>query len=94
MQREIEVTNKPNIFSNSIIYCFSSSLYQSMACSMYTSTDHIKFNQGGGRGVPYIPNDKCRCNCPVFTARKIFDKWQMILASDHNILNLEIRKSG
>ena len=71
MQREIGMTNRPNIFSNSIIYCFSSSLYQSMACSRYPSTDHIKLYQGGRRSVPYFPSDKHHCNCPMFIGRKI-----------------------
>lgn len=74
MQREIEMTNRPNIFSNSIIYCFSSPLCQNMPCSMHPSTDHIKLKQGDSRGIPCFPSDKCHCNCPVFIGRKIFNK--------------------
>lgn len=44
IQSEIEMINGPNIFSNPIIYYFSSLLYQSMPYSVYPSTDHIELN--------------------------------------------------
>lgn len=74
IQRDIEMTNRPNVFSNHIIYFFPSLLYQSMSCSVHPSTDHIKLNQGGSRGAPYFPSDKCCCNCPMVTGRKNFNK--------------------
>lgn len=56
---------------------------------MHPSTDHIKLNQGGSKGAQVI-------NVVIVQwslEGKISIKCQIILASDHNILNLEIRNS-
>ena len=86
IQRKIEKTNRPSIFSNSIIYYFSSSLHQSMPWSVHASTDHIKLNQGGNRGIScfQVINGVVIIQCSL--EGKFAIKCQTIIASDRKYL--------